>query len=100
MLLSSSCSSTCFVQPVLPGSAGGRRATQRATIGGVGRRQLAVDHLLGRVARECARAQEPLRLLERVSSLVRGVVPYAAAGWLLVDPETLLINGVHAESVP
>lgn len=50
--------------------------------------------------RECARAQDPLRLLERVASLVRAQIPYDVAGWLLVDPETMLINGVHAESVP
>jgi DNA-binding CsgD family transcriptional regulator len=51
------------------------------------------------VIRECARAQDPLRLLECVAALVRAEIPYAVAGWLLVDPETLLINGVHAESV-
>ena len=52
-----------------------------------------------RVVRECVRAQDPLRLLERVTALVRAEIPYAVAGWLLVDPETMLINGVHAESV-
>ncbi len=57
------------------------------------------DRLSGRVIRECARAQDPLRLLERVAALVRTEIPYAVAGWMLVDPETLLINGVHAESV-
>jgi DNA-binding CsgD family transcriptional regulator/GAF domain-containing protein len=62
------------------------------------RRQVA-ERLSGRVIRECARAQDPLRLLERVATLVRAEIPYAVAGWLLVDPETMLINGVHAESV-
>jgi DNA-binding CsgD family transcriptional regulator len=66
---------------------------------GVATRRLPTEHLLRQVARECARVQDPLRLLERVGSLVRAAVPYDAAGWLLVDPETLLINGVHAESV-
>ncbi|WP_324277905.1 hypothetical protein [Blastococcus brunescens] len=42
----------------------------------------------------------PLRLLERVATLVRAEIPYAVAGWLLIDPETMLITGVHGESVP
>ena len=63
-----------------------------------GRRQVR-ERLSERVIRECARAQDPLRLLERVAGLVREEIPYAVAGWLLVDPETMLITGVHAESV-
>lgn len=58
------------------------------------------ERLSERVIRECARAQDPLRLLERVAALVRAEIPYVVAGWLLVDPETMLITGVHAESVP
>jgi DNA-binding CsgD family transcriptional regulator len=56
--------------------------------------------LAEQVARACSRAQDPLTLLERVATLVRRQVPYAAAGWLLVDPDTLLINGVHNEDTP
>lgn len=63
-----------------------------------GRRQVR-ERLSERVIRECARAQDPLRLLERVAGLMREEIPYAVAGWLLVDPETMLITGVHAESV-
>jgi DNA-binding CsgD family transcriptional regulator len=62
-------------------------------------RAQAADRLPERVLRECARAQEPLELLRRVARLVRAEIPYAAAGWLLVDPDTLLLTGVHAEHV-
>lgn len=55
--------------------------------------------LLERVARLCARTQDPLELFERVAALVREDVPYAAAGWILVDPDTMLINGVYGEDV-
>lgn len=55
--------------------------------------------LVARAGRICARAQDPLQLLELVAGLVRAAVPYDAAGWLLVDPETLLPNAVHAEGV-
>ncbi|WP_069386577.1 helix-turn-helix transcriptional regulator [Cellulosimicrobium cellulans] len=55
--------------------------------------------LLEQVARRCARADDPLRLLQDVAAVVRRAVPYAAAGWLLVDPDTLLLTGVHAEGV-
>jgi DNA-binding CsgD family transcriptional regulator len=55
--------------------------------------------LLEHVARLCARAHEPLLLLEQVAHAVRRTVPYAVAGWLLVDPDTLLLTGVHAEGV-
>ncbi len=58
------------------------------------------DRLVDQVARACARVQEPLALLERVAGLVREHVPYEAAGWLLVDPEVLLITGVYEEGVP
>ena len=58
------------------------------------------DRLVEQVARICARAQEPLALLERVARAVRNHVPYDTAGWLLVDPDTLLINGVYEEDVP
>lgn len=62
-------------------------------------RRLVRDRLQQRVIRECGRASDPLELLQRVAALVRTEIPYAVAGWLLVDPETTLINGVHAESV-
>lgn len=58
------------------------------------------DRLVERVASLCARAQEPLDLLERVARLVRRHVPYDVGAWLLVDPDTLLINGVFEEDVP
>ena len=56
--------------------------------------------LVDRVARICARGQDPLELLERVAAAVRTHVPYVSAGWLLVDPDTLLITGVYEEGVP
>lgn len=52
------------------------------------------------VARACSRAQDPLALLERVASLVRSRIPYAAAGWLLVDPDTMLLNAAFNEDTP
>ncbi|OLT52424.1 helix-turn-helix transcriptional regulator [Cellulosimicrobium sp. CUA-896] len=55
--------------------------------------------VLEQVARLCARADDPLALLRDVATVVRRAVPYAAAGWLLVDPDTLLLTGVHAEDV-
>ena len=58
------------------------------------------DRLVERVARVCARAQEPFDLFERVASLVRRAVPYDAAGWILVDPDTLLLNAVYEQDVP
>lgn len=62
-------------------------------------RRSARDRLIERVARECARAQDPLRLFAGVAALVRAEVPYAAAGWILIDPDTLLISGVYGEGV-
>lgn len=56
--------------------------------------------LVDRVARICARAHDPLELLERVATAVRKNVAYSSAGWLLVDPDTLLITGVYEEGVP
>ncbi|HET6561589.1 MAG TPA: helix-turn-helix transcriptional regulator [Marmoricola sp.] len=56
--------------------------------------------LVEQVARACSRAQDPLALLERVASLVRRRVPYAAAGWLLVDPDTMLLNAAFNEDTP
>lgn len=58
------------------------------------------DRLVERVASLCARAQEPLDLLERLARSVRQQVPYDVGAWLLVDPDTLLINGVFEEDVP
>ncbi|MGV0794413.1 helix-turn-helix transcriptional regulator [Mycolicibacterium sp. XJ1819] len=52
-----------------------------------------------RVVRTCARAHDPLDLLAAVAGHVRTEIPYAAAGWLLTDPDTLLVTGVHAENV-
>lgn len=52
------------------------------------------------VARLCARAEDPLVLLEQVAVRVRRHIPYAVAGWLLVDPDTMLITGVYEEDVP
>lgn len=57
------------------------------------------DQFLERVARLCARAQDPLELFEQVAALVRKQVPYSAAGWILIDPDTMLINGVYGEGV-
>ena len=57
------------------------------------------DPLVREVARECARAQDPLDLLEHVAAKVRTAVPYSNAGWILVDPDTMLMNGVYGEGV-
>lgn len=57
------------------------------------------QRLVDEVVRVSARAQQPLELLRRVATLIRRRVPYEAAGWVLVDPETLLLTGVHAENV-
>ncbi|MCE0488332.1 helix-turn-helix transcriptional regulator [Ornithinimicrobium sediminis] len=56
--------------------------------------------LVEQVARACATAQAPLALLERVAALVRARIPYDVAGWLLVDPDTMLLTGVYSEDVP
>ncbi len=57
------------------------------------------SRLVEKVARVCAAAQEPLALLERVACLVRPAIGYHVAGWLLVDPHTLLITGAYPEGV-
>lgn len=57
------------------------------------------DRLVERVARECVRARDPLELFETVAGLVRAEVPYASAGWILIDPDTMLINAVFGEQV-
>ncbi|MGE2692050.1 helix-turn-helix transcriptional regulator [Mycolicibacterium pulveris] len=59
----------------------------------------AASRLVERVARICVRAQDPLDLLAEVAAAVRAQIPYAAAGWLLTDPDTLLMTGVYAENV-
>lgn len=38
-------------------------------------------------------------MLVRVAAAVRTEVPYAAAGWILIDPDTTLMNAVYAEDV-
>ena len=58
------------------------------------------NRLVESVARLCARAEDPLVLLEHVAARVRRGIPYAVAGWLLVDPDTMLITGVYEENVP
>lgn len=57
------------------------------------------DRLVERVAGLCARAQDPLELFERVAELVREQVPYDVAGWILIDPDTMLMTGVYGEGV-
>jgi DNA-binding CsgD family transcriptional regulator len=52
------------------------------------------------IVRSCSRDLAPLDLLEHVAGRVGTVVPYAAAGWLTVDPATLLHTGAFAENVP
>lgn len=56
--------------------------------------------LVDRVRRICARAHDPLELLAQVAAAVRNHIPYVSAGWLVVDPDTLLITGVYEEDVP
>jgi DNA-binding CsgD family transcriptional regulator len=51
------------------------------------------------IVRLCARDLPPLELLEQVARRVRSVVPYAAAGWLLTDPTTMLVTGGYSEDV-
>lgn len=51
------------------------------------------------MARLCARSGDPLDLLEEVAAAVRPEIPYAVAGWLLVDPDTLLVTGVYSEGI-
>ncbi len=64
-----------------------------------GARSSADRRLVERVVGVCARAQEPLRLFERVAAVVRLRIPYAVAGWLLVDPDTQLLSGVYNQGV-
>lgn len=45
----------------------------------------------------CARDLPPLELLERVGERLRAAIPYAVAGWLTVDPHTLLYTGAVAQ---
>jgi DNA-binding CsgD family transcriptional regulator len=52
------------------------------------------------IARVCGGDLPPLELLAEVARRVRAVVPYAAAGWLLTDPATLLHTGGLPEDVP
>jgi DNA-binding CsgD family transcriptional regulator len=48
----------------------------------------------------CAGDNAPLQLFAAVARRVRSVVTYAAAGWLTVDPATLLHTGAFVEHVP
>jgi DNA-binding CsgD family transcriptional regulator len=52
------------------------------------------------IERLCAEDHPPLELLAKVARRVRAAVPYAAAGWLLTDPATLLHTGALSEGVP
>jgi DNA-binding CsgD family transcriptional regulator len=52
------------------------------------------------IVRLCAGDLPPLELLAQVARRVRSVVPYAASGWLLTDPATLLHTGGFGEDVP
>lgn len=51
------------------------------------------------ITRLCAGGREPLDLLREVAGTLRAVVPYAAAGWQLTDPATLLATGGFAQNV-
>lgn len=51
------------------------------------------------IKRLCAGGLAPLVLLREVAGRVHDVVPYAAAGWQLTDPATLLATGGFAENV-
>ncbi len=51
------------------------------------------------ITRLCATAPSPLGLLRAVADRIRDEVPYAAAGWQLTDPATLLATGGFAENV-
>ncbi|MFP3712122.1 helix-turn-helix transcriptional regulator [Puerhibacterium sp. TATVAM-FAB25] len=57
------------------------------------------QRLVEQVLRISARAQHPLDLLRQVAAVIRPRIPYDAAGWLLVDPDTFLLTAVHAENV-
>ncbi len=62
-------------------------------------RRSPADRLIPTVAGMCARARDPLELFERVAGVVRRAIPYSAAGWILIDPDTMLITDVYAEHV-
>jgi DNA-binding CsgD family transcriptional regulator len=68
----------------------------------VGRTPLSTAGITARdgIVRASANELPPLELLEEVARRVRSVVPYAAAGWLLTDPATLLHTGAFTEDVP
>lgn len=51
------------------------------------------------VAQVCAGASSPESLLAGVAGVVRRVVPYRAAGWILTDPGSGLITAIHGEDV-
>jgi DNA-binding CsgD family transcriptional regulator len=52
------------------------------------------------IAKLCRQDLPPLELLTEVARRVRFAVPYAASGWLLTDPATLLHTGGFGEGVP
>lgn len=62
-------------------------------------RRSPTDRLVQRVVGVCASTQDPLDLFERVAGLLRDELSYAAAGWILIDPDTMLMTGVYAEHV-
>lgn len=51
------------------------------------------------ITRLCNGGLAPLDLLREVAGEIRDVVPYAAAGWQLTDPATMLATGGWAENV-
>jgi DNA-binding CsgD family transcriptional regulator len=51
------------------------------------------------VARLCARALPPDRLLAEAADVVGRALPYAAAGWMVTDPATGLSTAIRGERV-
>jgi hypothetical protein len=51
------------------------------------------------ITRRCAGDLPPLELLRAVADQVHQAMPYAAAGWQIVDPATLIGTGGFAQNV-
>ena len=65
----------------------------------MGREDAGVAGARRAITQLCAGGLPPLELLAAVAERVRRVVPYAAAGWQVIDPATLLPTGGFAQNV-
>ncbi len=64
---------------------------------GQGASSVVVRQVAERIRRACAIARPPEDVLERVAELVRPVLRQAGAGWMLLDPVTVIPTGGHME---